>query len=1358
MDPSEYLNVGEDFVLDAEERQRQLSNEQISDIQQRLAATQGQLETNQPTSEQPSTVGQTTPTQTELQSTDEEMVEFNGQMYPKSALQTTTNIFGQEVVNLTPEAARKQNRHSPQGISYLGQPLGEATTQVRERLSAPGQGLFDTVAELFNKILPKNIQIPTATKYEDNVAQAVRTISSVVTPTVLLQGAGMQAGAALQSKVGAKLGETAFMKFVGARGVEAGASAAVGAVVSDYETGDNLSGTIKKMLPAQWDFIPDSWATLDSDGPDEKRQKNVNEDLGLGFLIPFVGFAGKFASAVDEVKQVFKAPPIIVGETEQAVKYLADNAPMAKSLDAEEAIYQYSIKQQQDLDELGYYNVSKNPDGDVALKGVHDLFDWNEVGLRSVDDFGIVGASIDAARIQANKGTVYGRLGNFISTPALRYGVETPGGVEDITIGLAQQLKEADRVGMVSADWAVTADEVQQAGENLVLELFDPSVGIDDIKRILEPNIIKNEFGVDVLTESGYTDALSSINSMVKNYTNMDVAKAQAYTATSISGQIADLSEGIRVNRGSTSIENAQEKLLDNINFLQQLVGSTRYYATKKRGLLALGERVKNFGKSPEEIALAIKEAYPQALRGIQKESEKFTESWMWLQDNAPDTLDTFLELYELSDGRINTIAKMNEDILNSFVRWRPIYDGNPEAPNILAQAVRSNYFNSLLSSPGTAARALYGNLSGLIAEPIVYFGGALLRKDMKSLQRGWMAYSAIWDTQKNALPYAGQMFMKASQNPNSIKGQARLDTIIKNEAKLEQYRYIAKIEADKGNQGFQFLVNLYEQQMAMATDPVFRLVPNMFSGFDAWTGATLANAQARFRAMDELDRLGEAVTPERVKELATKEYDSMFDANGIIVDQAVKYNTADIALNLETGLTKQINGLLETLPGLTPFLTFPNTMMNVVRVADDYVPLPLRSFQQDVNELAYTSTQTFMENPELVETILSKRGYQIDQMDEIAKLNSLIDLKNRTLGRKAIGTFVTSMVIGSVIKDKLFGDGLFSVTGDGSVDRQLNTARQKNSNWKARSVIGPGGTRFEYNELLGPGLSNWVALVANIADNFDMLGEAATENFFEKASFILGAALTDQAALSALRPLVEVLSQNEYAANRWAAGQINSLGPLAGARNEFGRILDGGLKELNNDIIDQLRNRNQMIGLIDTSNRMPTVISPITGEAPNKYSMLQRIYNSLSPVKIHPAMSKEEKFLVDIEYDVSSAFKKRNGVSLTAQERAALNAEMGRQGVFRREINRIRKTAEARNTIQELKVMRRSFVGSEEVPIAKYDQIHMMLGQAQRDAEDKAFAFMDSDLRHAIEQRIQLQKMNNLRAEQGIMPITNRY
>ena len=181
---------------------------------------------------------------------------------------------------------------------------------------------------------------------------------------------------------------------------------------------------------------------------------------------------------------------------------------------------------------------------------------------------------------------------------------------------------------------------------------------------------------------------------------------------------------------------------------------------------------------------------------------------------------------------------------------------------------------------------------------------------------------------------------------------------------------------------------------------------------------------------------------------------------------------------------------------------------------------------------------------------------------------------------------------------------------------------------------------------------------------------------------------------MSALRPLVEVTSGNGFAANRWAAGQVNSLAPLAGARNEFGKILDGGLKDLNNDIVEILFDRNRAIGLVDETNRLPTIVSPVSGEAPNKYSFLQRLYNAYS-LLIHPAMTKEEKFLYDIEYDVSTAFKKRNGVDLTAEERNALNREMGRMEIFKEELNRIAKTAEARNTIKELKTMRRSFVGS---------------------------------------------------------------
>lgn len=1332
-DPSENSNIGEEYMLDEQERQRQLSNEQIQAIQERIEASQ------------------------EVPTEPEQQVQQAVTAVNPELIETESQPTGeQEQENLSPE-------------EYLSG-MGYDPATVMQRMSAPGQGLVDTTTDAINLILSKTgIKIPKVSKYEDGVAEATRKISSVVLPMYLTQGVFGAAARGLQSqavsKFGAnalinRLGNTAFMRFIGNRGVEAAAGASVGIVSSEYETGDNLSGMLKKALPAQWDFIPDSWATLDTDGPDEKRQKSINEDLALGFLIPFARFARKFSAAVDETKQVFRGAPVIRGETDQAVKYLADNRPAPASEVPEEALLEYAARQEEALDELGYYNLNQTTDLNVPLKGVHDLYDFRETATRTVDDFGIIGASVDAARIQTNKGTVNGRLGNFISGPALKYGVDTPGGVEEITIGLTQQLREADRVGMIADDFTVTSDEVIQAGDNLILELFDPNASIDDMRRMLEPSVTTNEFGVEILNQDGYTDALSSINTLVKEYQGMDVARAQAYTATSMAGQISDLAEGIRLDRGSLAVENAQEQILDKINFLQQLVASTRYFTIQKRGVAAIGERFKNMFRTPEQIAEGIQAGYPIALRQAQDDSLKFTENWQWLQKNRPDILDSFLELYELSDGKINTIAKMNDDILRAFTDFRPILDLNPDQPNIIQQAVRSNYFNTILSSGSTSASAFFGNLGGIIAQPITYFAGALMRSDMKSLQRGWMAYSAFFDTQQKALPYAGRMFTKASQNPNSIKGQARLDLILQQENKLNQYRYIAEQEAARGNQGFKYLVKFYEDQVAMAQDPVFRFVPNTFTGFDGWTGASIANSEARFRAMNELESLGEAATPARIKELGDAEYDSMFNAEGIITDKAVKYMNADIALNLDTGIAKSLTDLMRTIPGLTPFLSFPTTLSNMVRVGDDFIPAPFRSFQRDVNELAYTSVQTFINNPDSIDRILTTRGFNVNQMDEVTKLNQLIDLKNRTLGRKGVSSFILSMVIGNTLANKVFGDGLFSTTGDGTADRQLNIARKKNSNFKERSFVLNDGTRIEYEQLLGPGLSNWVAAVANTADNFDMLGEAATEKMFEKLMFILAASLTDNAGISALRPLVEMMSNNKFAANRFVAGQINSLGPLGGLRNEFGKLLDAGVKDYNNNLREILLDRNRWVGVLDKTNRLPTVISPVSGEAPNKYDLLQRIWNAYSPVKIHPSMTKEEQILYDLEYDVSSAFRKRNGVDLLAEERNALNNQMGIQEVFKREIARIGRTADARNTINELKALRRRGITSEQTNIGKYDQIHMELRIAQKTAEDLAFAALEPEMRNAIEQRIQLKKINDQRAEQGLDPFipTNRY
>jgi hypothetical protein len=1343
-DPLDYSNVGSEYVLDVQEDAVKLTNEQLEEIQQRITSYEEEQQQLQQQETQPPTGGQTTPTIEQPTPTGEVATEQQ---------QPTELVGSPDTPYRTPEGNIDYERLEREG---------------RELDLKEVQGLIDFPTDFANKLLSKTgLQIPKASKYENDIAQTVRSITSVIAPTLFLQGAGLalasKAQAASTSLLGAgnvinRLGNTAFMKFLGTRGIEGGAGVLVDAISSETE-GENLSGSIKKSglykdltskLPAQFDFIPDSFATLDKDSSDEKRIKNINEGLALGFLLPFVGSLGKLKRSLGQIgKGVIKEPKLI-GETPKAQKIIDSMQPAAKSDDLVEELSRYAAKQEADLDELGYYNQAMNPNANVPLKGVNDVYDWNEVGMRSLDDFGIIGASVDAVRIAKNKGSVYGRLGNFISEPARKFAISTPGGVEQVTVGLAKQLKDADRYRVDAADWAISFDEIQEQGDNLVLELFDPTVGVDEIRKILDPVIVKNQFGLEELTDEGYRGIFRMIDEQAEAFTGMDIAKAQAYSATSIAGQIADLSEGIRLNRGSVAVDQAKQQVRDNLAYLQQLKRTTEYYVDKKRGIMALGERVRALGKTPAQLNKEIIEQSPQALRIIQDESDRFTQNWQYLEENNPEVLDSFLELYELSDGKINSITKVNEDILNTFVRWRPIVDGNPEAPNILAQAVRGNFYNSLFAVT-SSAKAFYGNVSGMVGEPLAYFTGALMRQDLKSVQRGWMAYSAILDTQKKALPYAGKLFMKASQNPNSVKDVTRLDFVIKNEEKINVYKKLAQVESDNGRDGFKYVVDLYDNLKALEADPVFRFIPNTFTGFDGYTSATVANAQARFRAMDEIQRLGKEASPVEVKRLANKEYNSMFDENGIIVDEAVKYNTGELALNLDNPIIKSLNNLYERVPILRMFNRFPGILVNVIRTGDEYIPAPIRSFQKDINELAYTPVKTFMAQPELVDNILSARGYKVNQMDGVAKLNTLVDLKNKTLGRKGISSIITGLVLSNVATDLLTGDGWFEMTGDGSYDRGLMAARKRRG-WKPRTVT-IFGKKISYDELLGPGLSNWVATLATVGDNFDMLGEAATENLKAKMAIILAAAVTEDAALSILTPLVEMLSGNETAMDRFAAGQINSLAPLGGIRNNVSQILDGGLKDVQKDIMGYLKNKNQYLNFFDLSNRQPYIYSPITGKVPNNYNMMVRMYNTLSPIKIYEGESPEEKFLNDIEYDSSSLFKTREGVEILPKERSKLSELMGERGYWRSEISRISKLAAARSTVKELKEARSKGVRSEDTPIGQYDLIHMELDKARKNAEKLAFNDLDLGMKGEIQKRIVEKKSKENQAMRGIIP-----
>ena len=1202
-----------------------------------------------------------------------------------------------------------------------GYDLGDYARNTLESALAPATGMLDFGVDVINKFTGQQFAKPT--KFENEVAQSVRELSAVVLPTIGLTRLGMKGGAAAQNRVGWSLGNTAFMKFVGSRGVEAAAGVAIGAVSSEY-TSDNLTGTLKQKWPKTYDFIPDSLATLKENSPDEKRAKNIYEDLGMGTVVDIGQGVVKFVGALANAAASLRKSNRLVGETAEARKWLDGNSPKPTSADPEEAVVESALKREDALDEIGYYNLSENPNLDQRVKGVHDMFDYTELGVRSVDDFGVVGAAIDSARIAKNLDTTYGRLGNMLSEPALKYALKSGENAQDIVLGLADQLHKAGPIGMEGASgWKVTFDDVLDANENLAVQLFDPRMTKTEVRMVLEPFITRDASGKEILAEEGFAMAAKALRGFGSELTSMDVARAQSLLAGSLSGRISDLAEGSRMMEGTAAVKEAQDKIIDLMQYITQLSGSAKYYKNRKMNLVQM---VANGFKNIEGYNAASVEQAGEVAQKVFQDSQQFASTMRQIAENQPEIMDQFLMAYELTDGAIDTIVKMNKYIHGMTTDLgKGLINLTPEVENKLIAGVWSNIYNSVLSAFVTPIQALVGNFGGIISQPIAHFAGALPSQDWQAIQRGWIAYSSLNDTLQKAMPYAGSLFMKASKDPNSVRGGTRLDLLMQGEKELEFLRKAADTQAAAGNDGLSYLVNQIEMLNDMGKDPVFRFGPNAMTALDGFTGVFNAAAEARFRAMDELVASGQAVNKKSVQPLAEKYYAEMFDESGMLKDDAVKYATSEMALNLDSQLASNVSSLVQHVPGMRPFLMFPTTGMNMIDMAGKYNPL-LTPFQKDVNELAYVKLEDLMAQPGRVDELLRARNIDISEMDVTAKLNRLADLKYTTRGRKAMGAVATTSAIGLYMNGRLRGDGLY--------DKEAQSAREKNTNWKRRTYMGLDGQWHSY-AWLGP-LADWVAFVANVGDNFDMLGSTYTEHFLAKASFVFGAAITDRTGLSTIKPLTDMLSQNEGAMTRWGAGFLNSLGPLSGQRAEWGRIFSEGLLEVDNEFFSVLGNRNKFLPTSNPDNRAPYVYSPVTGKKANGYGFMQRVWNAYSPLQVHSGQEPEEKFLEEFEFDVNTTFRTKDGVRLTANERSALFKLMGEQGHFKNSINEIMGDAKDWQSISRMRRMRRVGVPSEEADLRKWDQIHIRLSQARRDAEEFAYAEMDRDMYAEIERR----------------------
>ena len=328
-------------------------------------------------------------------------------------------------------------------------------------MDAPGQSILDFGADLLNMI--PNVDAPKESPYENQVAQTVREISSVVIPTITIGGIGTSL--LTRATQGLKFFADPGLRHIGKVAFGAGSGAFVDYTVEINQEDDNIAGALKKSWPRWFGWIPNDIATIDTDSPDVKRAKNVTEGVGIGVGTDILLGLAKLAKGVRGITRSTQwVPENEMAKNWFAKKFLKDETP-------EEVVNRSAGKRAEAMDELGQYNLEKSVNLDEPIYGVHDVWGYQEMGTRSADDLGAVGVSIDAVRIEKNYDSVYGRVGSVVTESALKKGLESSGDQEILIRGIASELQDAGEYGYNTASGKyISHAEVMETGEKIAAD------------------------------------------------------------------------------------------------------------------------------------------------------------------------------------------------------------------------------------------------------------------------------------------------------------------------------------------------------------------------------------------------------------------------------------------------------------------------------------------------------------------------------------------------------------------------------------------------------------------------------------------------------------------------------------------------------------------------------------------------------------------------------------------------------------------------------------------------------------------------------------------------------------------------
>ena len=620
---------------------------------------------------------------------------------------------------------------------------------------------------------------------------------------------------------------------------------------------------------------------------------------------------------------------------------------------------------------------------------------------------------------------------------------------------------------------------------------------------------------------------------------------------------------------------------------------------------------------------------------------------------------------------------------------------------------------HSILSGPKTPIRAIMGTSTATFLRPMSTAVGSVVRYpftgDAATLRSGLASLNAMIQS----VPESFDLFK--SRLNSYWKGdistvKTRFAEYTKGDDNWEILRRWAEDSgrASIGDRVWFNLANLarnmnnvnfltYSTKLMAATDDAFAYILGRAKMREkAMRSAMDAQAKGKLTAYTE-------ITPELVRVYEDDFYREIFDANGDIIDEATKFARKEVTLTQElTGFAGGLNQVFQANPWAKPFFLFARTGVNGLQLTAKHTP-GFNFLVKEFNDIAFA-------NPNNLENVAK---YGITNAAELANAKAL------QTGRLGIGSALVFMASQAWMRGDL--------TGNGPIDRQ-NRQVWIDGGYKQRNIT-VGGISFGYDSI--EPFNQIFSMIADIGDASQLMGEEWTEDQLLKVSLLLAQGVTGKSYLAGMQQFVDLVGGRPGQAERIIANIANNTVPLAGLRNEIGKLFTPYTRELSSGIDNAIRNRNLITENI-ASEPLPIKWDMMKPNTPIKeWDPITRMWNAVSPIQINLNPSPGRKLLFDSGYDLRlSVYYGPDGTNLTDSPiiRSKFQKALGMQNLERT----LDKLAEDPRIIASVEEMHRDIRNGDRGAYEAKDYYHnIIIGKAFDKARAIAWStiVMDRDI-----------------------------